>query len=310
MSTKSKLISPAQIYARVKEEMRSYFNTGATDDLLFPIWTKDCIDKFEYTFLPIQEAVLDMYNFRCKLPCDFKSVREVWVTFTYDKGPITSPHVFYYQTDCRISPAPTPGNACSDCRPGYQCVPCSQTPTPVALPSLCDVPPEYVVTHKVMQQMMFRFHIRGMLKPGNFKTIGRCAEDSPNLDAYAIDTFDIIGDSIVTSFAQGTIYLAYFAEHAIVPEDEGPDAGYYMIPDNEPFKKYLYYYLRMMVYRQLFDQSTDESFNQINAKYQLAQSEADTAYINARNYAINGDIYDVQKAIIRSYNRNNRFKIR
>jgi hypothetical protein len=83
-----------------------------------------------------------------------------------------------------------------------------------------------------------------------------------------------------------------------------------MIPDNEPFKKYLYYYLRMMVYRQLFDQSTDESFNQINAKYQLAQSEADTAYINARNYAINGDIYDVQKAIIRSYNRNNRFKIR
>ncbi len=65
-----------------------------------------------------------------------------------------------------------------------------------------------------------------------------------------------------------------------------------------------------MVYRQLFDQSTDESFNQINAKYQLAQSEADTAYINARNYAINGDIYDVQKAIIRSYNRNNRFKIR
>lgn len=310
MSTKSKLISPAQIYARVKEEMRSYFNTGAIDDLLFPIWTKDCIDKFEYTFLPLQEAVLDMYNYRCKLPCDFKAVREVWVTFTYDKGPITSPHVFYYQTDCRITPAAPQANSCDTCVPGYQCVPASQTPTQVALPSLCNVPPEYVVTHKVMDQMMFRFHVTGMLKPGNFKTIGRCAEDSPNLDTYAIDTFDIVGDSIVTSFAQGTIYLAYFAEHAMVPEDEGPDAGYYMIPDNEPFKKYLYYYLRMMVYRQLFDQSTDESFNQISAKYQLAQSEADNAYINARNYAVNGDIYDVQKAIIRSYNRNNRFKIR
>ena len=136
-----------------------------------------------------------------------------------------------------------------------------------------------------------------------------CSSDL-NLDAYNIDTFDIVGDNLVTSFAQGTGYLAYVADHAIVPEDEGPDAGYYMIPDNDPFQKYLYYYLRMMVYRQLFDQSTDESFRQISEKYQLAQSEVDTAYINARSYAVNGDIYDAQKAIIRSYNRNNRFKIR
>lgn len=309
---KDRLVSPAKIYARVKEEMRSYFNTGAIDDLLFPIWTKDCIDKFENTYMPLKEAVMDMYNYKCTLPCDFKAVREVWVTFTYDKGPITSPHVFYYQTDCRIEPSPSydSNNSCTDCVPGYQCMSPSETPTPVALPSLCGVPPEYVVTHKVMEQMMFRFHVTGMLKPGNFKTIGRCAVDSPNLDAYCIDTFDIVGDKLVTSFAQGTVYMAYFGENAIVPEDEGPDAGYYMIPDNDPFQKYLYYYLRMMVYRQLFDQATDESFNQINNKYQLAQSEVDTAYINARNYAVNQDIYSVQRGIIRSYNRNNRFKIR
>ena len=96
---KEKLISPAKVYARIKEEMRSYFNTGAIDDLLFPIWTKDCIDKFENTYLPLKQAVMDMYNHKCPLPCDFKAVREVWVTFTYDKGPVTSPHVFYYQTD-------------------------------------------------------------------------------------------------------------------------------------------------------------------------------------------------------------------
>ena len=309
---KERLVSPAKIYARVKEEMRSYFNTGAIDDLLFPIWTKDCIDKFENTYMPLKEAVMDMHNHKCPLPCDFKYVREVWVTFTYDKGPVTSPHVFYYQTDCRIEPSPSydSNNSCTDCTPGYQCFPPSQTPTEVALPSLCNVPPEYVVTHKVMEQMMFRFHVTGMLKPGNFKTIGRCAEGCPNLDAFCVDTFDIIGNNLVTSFAQGTIYMAYFAEAATVPEDEGPDAGYYLIPDNEPFQKYLYYYLRMMVYRQLFDQATDESFNQINNKYQLAQSEADTAYINAKDYAVNQDIYSVQRAIIRSYNRNNRFRLK
>lgn len=310
MSTKTKFISPIQIYSRVKEEMRSYFNTGAIDDLLFPIWTKDCIDKFEYTYLPLKQAVLDMYDHKCTLPCDFKAAREVWVTFTYDKGPITSPHVFYYQTDCRINASPEPGQACTACTPGYQCVDHSQTPTQVALPSLCDVPPEYVVTHKVMDQMMFRFHVTGMLKPGNFKTIGRCAEGSPNLDTYCLDTFDIVGNNIITSFAQGTIYLAYFASHAEVEEDEQTGAGYYKIPDNEPFQKYVYYYLRFMVYQQLFDQSTDESFNQIKYKRDDAEGRMWEAYINARNYAVNDDIYSVEKAIVRSYNKNNRFRIR
>ena len=158
--------------------------------------------------------------------------------------------------------------------------------------------------------MMFRFYVTGMLKPGNFKTIGKCATDCPNLDAYCIDTFDIAGGNLITSFPQGTIYMAYFGESEIVPENEGPDEGYYLIPDNDPFQKYLYYYLRAMVYRQLFDQSTDETFNQIKAKYELAQSEVDTAYINARNYAVNQDIYSVERAIVRSYNRNNRFLIR
>ena len=307
---KDKLISPARVYARVKEEMRSYFNTGAIDDLLFPIWTKDCINKFENTYLPLKEAVMDMHHHKCTLPCDFKAVREVWMTFTYDKGPVTSPHVFYYQTDCRINPAPAPGEICEDCVPGYQCMAPSQTPTPVALPSLCGVPPEYVVTHKVMEQMMFRFHVTGMLKPGNFKTIGKCANDSPNLDAYCIDTFDIVGDKLVTSFAQGTVYMAYFAENEIVPEDEGPDAGYYMIPDNDPFEKYLIAYLRYMVYQQLFDQSTDESFNQIKAKREDAEDKMWHAYTNAKAYAVNQDIYSVERAIVRSYNKNNRFRIR
>lgn len=296
---KNKFISPQKIYARVKEEMRSYFNTGAIDDLLFPIWTRDCIDKMEYTYLPLREAILDMQHHKCELPCDFKAVREVWMTATYNKGPITSPHVFYYQTDCRISAQTGP---CNDCAPGYQCTHHAQQE--VALPSLCNVPDEYVVTNKVMNQMLFTYKVTAMLKPGNFKTLGKCHEGSPNRDVWSLDTFDIVGDKLVTSFAEGTIYLAYYGHHA-----EQDETGYYMIPDNDPFEKYLYHYLRFMVYQQLFDQATDESFNQIKAKRDDAESRMDTAYINAKNYAVSGDIYSVQKAIIRSYNRNNRFKI-
>jgi hypothetical protein len=31
-------ISPEVVYATVKEEFKSYFDTGAIDDLMLPIW--------------------------------------------------------------------------------------------------------------------------------------------------------------------------------------------------------------------------------------------------------------------------------
>lgn len=301
---KKTFTSPLGVYARIQEEMKAYFYTGSLDPLMFDIWTRDCIDKFENTYLPIEQAVMDMCDHKCELPCDFKCVREVWMCATYFKGPIVSPFVYYYQTDCRINPSPEPAQSCSQCVGGYQCMPKSMTPTPVALPSLCDVPDDYIVTHKVMSQMGFSFEVSGMLKPGNFKTIKHLHEGCPNISCQSRDTFDIVGNKLITSFREGTIYLLYYADPRIVAEN-----GYYEIPDNEPFKKYLYYYIRFMLYQQLFEQSTDETFNQIKYKRDDAEKRSDTAYINARNYSVSDDIYGVQRRIIRSYNRNNRFRL-
>lgn len=305
MAKNTKYISPKGIYARIMEEMRSYFSSGGIDPLLFEIWTKDCIDKFENTYRPIEESVLDMYNHKCELPCNFHAVKEVWMTVTYDKGPVQSPHAFYYQTDCRISSQAD--NVCSECTPGYQCMTHAQQA--VNLPSLCDVPDEYIVTHKVTSQVMFRFQVTVMLKPGNFRTIGKCGENCPNVDVWCEDTFDIIGNYLHTSFSRGTIYLAYYADYAEVKEDEGPDAGYYKIPDNDPFQKYLYHYLRFMIYQVLFDQSTDETFKQMQLKRADAEQKLSDAYITARTYAMSPDIYDIEKSIVRSYNKHNRYLI-
>lgn len=294
-------ISPAPIYARVKEELKSYFNTGAIDDLLFETWTKDCIDKFENTYLPIQPAVMDLCNFKCELPCDFKCIREVYITATYNKGPITSPHVFYYQTDCRITP--TPAGTCTACVPGYQCM------TPVqqevsTLPNLCGVPDEFIVTHKVMAQMFFTFQVTGMLKPGNYKTLGKVHQDSLSRNCQSRDTFDIVGNQLMTSFRDGTIYMLYYAD-PLMTED-----GFYEIPNNDPFQKYLYHYLRYMMYVQLVDQSTEENYNLLKQKRNDEKGDMNDSYINAKNYAVSGDIYSIQQNIIRSYTRNNMFKIR
>ena len=297
--SKINYVTPEPIYSRVKEEMRSYFNTGSIDDLLFPTWTADCLDKLENTYRPIQPCVMDMWNGRCDLPCDFFMAREVWMCATFNKGPIVSPHVFYYQTDCRVAPYVETNN-CASCSPG---TPCNEhIQQPVNLPNLCGVSDNFIVTNKVMSQLSFTFSVSCLLKPGNFNTMRSCHNDSPNTCSSALDTFDIIGNHMVTSFQSGTIYMSYYATRGVDPE-----TGYYTIPDNDPFSKYLYYYLRFMVYQQLFDQSTDETFNQIRAKRDDAEGRMNEAYINAKNYAIADDIYGVQQSIIRSYNRNNRY---
>lgn len=299
-----KYISPLPIVARVKEEFKSYFSTNAIDDLLFPIYVADCINKLERTYNPIHEAILDMCNHKCDLPCDFKSYREVWMCATHNKGPIVSPFVFYYQTDCRINPAPSQNNSCGDCVEGYQCTPPNQTPTPVNLPDLCGVPDEFRVTHKIMETLSFSFRVTGLLKPGNFKTVGRGDEHSPNKESNLLDTFDIVGNHLITSFDRGTIYLSYYANPII------DESGYPEIPDNEPFNKYIYHYLRTMIYQNLFDQATQEDIKLIELKLQKEEEKMWIAYINAKNYALSSDIYGVQKSIVRSYNRNNRFLIR
>lgn len=296
----TKYIDPTPLYARIKEELKSYFNTGSIDDILFPIHTRDCLDIMENTYLPIEQAAMDLWDHKCELPCNFNSVREVWLCATYNKVPIISPHVFYYQTDCRVAALAPESNSCSECLSGYQC----STLQSVNLPSLCDVPPEFVVTNKVMSQLSFTFSVSCLLKPGNFKTVDRCHASCPNISSWTVDTFDIVGNKMVTSFAQGTIYMAYYANR-----EPDPETGYYLIPDNDPFQKYVYHYIRFMVYQQLFDQATDETFNQIRAKRDDAEKRSNEAYLTAKTYAVSTDIYGVQKSIIRSYNRNNRFRI-
>lgn len=310
------LISPKSIYARIKEEMKSYFNTGAIDDLMFPEWTLDCISAFKATYLPIQEAVIDICNYKAELPCDFKLVREVWVCATVNKGPITSPFTFYYQTDCRINTITDSCNECTapECNPTNGCA----TPDPVnlPLPNLCDLNlnssgpcvcstgDQFRVTHKVQTHLSFGFTVQGMLKPGNYKTINRCWDKSPNKQCNTIDSFDIMNHNIVTSFNTGTLFLLYYANPLL------DDDGYYDIPDVEEFKKYVYYYIRFMIYQMLFDQSTDESFNQIKAKRDDAEARLNIALVKAKNEAMAQTVYDVQKAIIRSYNKNRRFIIK
>lgn len=307
-----KFISPEHVYSRIKEEMKSYFNTGAVDDLLFPVWTKDCIDEFKSTYLPIETAVIDIFNHRAELPCDFKLVREAWVCATIKKNPIRSPFTFYYQTDCRINPSYI---GCSECNSPECNLDSSNTPTPVALPNLCDLHlnntnscmceagDQFRVTHKVQTWMNFEFSVEGMIMPSDYRTMSKCWDNSPNRGCHSYDTFNIAGNNIITSFDSGTLFLLYYANPY---EDED---GYYEIPEGDRFEKYLLFYLKFMLYQQLYEQSTDESYKIIKDKRDDAESRMLNSRERARQEAMSRNIYDVKKAIVRSYNKNRRFQI-
>ena len=95
---KYNFISPDPVYATVKEELKSYFDTGAVDDLLFPTYLDKCLKKLGRATYVIQETILDVVDFEARLPDNFISVREAWMcsedTSNY---PYQTPNSFYSQ---------------------------------------------------------------------------------------------------------------------------------------------------------------------------------------------------------------------
>src|SRR5687768_1249418 len=92
-----KFISPEPLYAKIKEELKSYFNTGMVDDLLFPIWTYDALRALSKAALPIAETILYLENYGALLPTGFDSVREAWVCTNIAPVTIRKPGAFYSQ---------------------------------------------------------------------------------------------------------------------------------------------------------------------------------------------------------------------
>ena len=76
---KYNFVSPEPLYATVKEELKSYFDTGAVDDLLFPTYLDKCLKKLGRTTYVISEQVLFIEDFEARLPDNFHAVREAWM---------------------------------------------------------------------------------------------------------------------------------------------------------------------------------------------------------------------------------------
>src|SRR6187551_2839464 len=90
--------SPEPIFAIIKEELKSYFDTGAVDDLLFPTYLDKCLKKLGRTTYTIVPVILDICNFEARLPDNFHAVREAWLCTDIPLRPYQNANSFYSQT--------------------------------------------------------------------------------------------------------------------------------------------------------------------------------------------------------------------
>lgn len=96
-------VSPEEIFAEVKEELKSYFDTSIVDDVLFPKHTKFCVDKIGLSARPLVTVKLNIKDYEAPLPEDFLKEREVLACYQCENYCHPSPVSTYVQ-DTSLSP--------------------------------------------------------------------------------------------------------------------------------------------------------------------------------------------------------------
>lgn len=231
-------ISPEPLYAEVKEELKSYFQTGVVDDLLFTRYTEHCLDALGKSSYKIVETFLELNDYSAPLPEGFEAVRELWVVTPHEKS-YTLPTATYAHSTELITPI---HDRCID----VDSIVC---------------PREIQLTCKTTGSILQKFTIAHLLRPGNLNAKSSCSGDSINLRVTRdeMNTFDVRDGKVITTFPSGVLFMVYY-----VREYDNNDNQ--TIPDNIYIKNYIKAYLKYKCFETIFNNVSDETFNQLQGK--------------------------------------------
>lgn len=279
---KQNFVSPEEIFALVKEELKSYFDTGAVDDSLFPRWTDECIKKLGKASYPINQTLLCLDGYEARLPDDFYKVREAWACTEYEKD-YQLPNATYTQVKQESTRIDDPDVYCKQC-------------------TNCEFPDVIQAVYKTTNTVVFQYRKQYLLTPGNIYTA--CPQDlyCANYNSATDESYDIRDNKFVVTFRTGTVYLQYYSTQF--------DCSNQLIPDEYRTQKFIELYLKQKIFEQLFNQCTDETYNQLREKSMMYKQMADEAYIMADTENKKEDVYRKQRAIRRVQDRFKRYDIR
>ena len=298
--------SPEPLYATVKEELKSYFDTGAVDDLLFPTYLDKCLRKLGKSSYSITETVLVIEDFEARLPDNFHAVREAWMCTVINQAPYQSANSFYSQaisqTTIQISPLTIQGNSCNN---------------PSCKEPLCEgscMPEIIQAVYKTNNEVALSYQKQYLLKPGNISVNKNCDVSYTNIwnqvtssnsftpGASTYDSFDIRDNKFVTNFRNAIVHLVFYAE-------DYDNLGNQLVPDNFRITEYIEAFVKYKVFETLVNQTTDETFNQLQQKMVYYKTLADEAYIMADIEIKKQDVWTKQRRIKSSLNRFNKYEL-
>ena len=304
---KYNFISPEPIYSTVKEELKSYFDTGAVDDLLFPTYLDKALQKLGRSSYIISEEILHIEDFQARLPDNFFAVREAWMATEIPQYPYQTANSFYSQaasqTTIQVSPIISGTVPCTN----PQCT----TGCPTCMPELIQA------VYKTNQSIARSYKKEYLLQPGNISVKANCdvsytdawnfAPTAPAIHEFTpgsanYDSFDIRDNKFVTNFRNGIVHLIFYAtEYDVI--------GNQMIPDNYRIREYVEAYLKYKVFEMLSNQLTDETFAQIQAKLGYYKGLYDEAFIMAYTEIKKQTAWEKQRRIKNDLNRFNMYEL-
>jgi hypothetical protein len=273
---KYNFVSPEGSYSTVREEFKSYFDTGSIDDLMFGTWLNKALNKLGKSSYIISEEILYIEDFEARLPDNFYAVREAWACTEIMGYPYQTANSFYSQaataTTIQVSPMVVDGQPCNEpnCE-GNACDPC--------MPNLVQA------IYKTNNEFTRTFHREYLLQPGNISAKKQCdveyteawervpkQRNTPFSSSY--DSFDIRDNKFVTNFRNGVVHLVFYAT-------EYDNVGSQMIPDNYRIKEYVEAFIKFKCIEMLMNQITDETFNQLQQKLAYYKQQYEEAFIMA-----------------------------
>jgi hypothetical protein len=276
----------------VKEEFKSYFDTGAVDDLLFPTYLDKCLRKLGRSSYVISEQLLYIEDFEARLPDNFFAVREAWLCTSIPGYPYQTANSFYSQaasqTTIQVSPVISGGAPCTN----LECT----TGCPSCMPELIQA------VYKTNQQVAVEYHRQYLLKPGNISVQAHCTLDCANFGSSAADSFDIRDNKFVTNFRNGVVHLIFYSTAY-------DGIGNQLIPDNYRVREFVEAFIKYKMMETLTNQTNDETYNQLERKMMNYKQMADEAFIMADIEVKKQDSWAKQRRIIQDLNRFNRYEL-
>lgn len=291
---KYNFVSPEPVFSVIKEELKSYFDTGAVDDLLFPTYLDKCLRKLGRATYEIQETYLTIEDFEARLPDNFFAVREAWMCTYVDGYPYKSANSFYSQaasqTTIQVSPLTIGDEVCNN--PNCTNPSCSGNCMPELIQAV----------YKTSNELNLSYQKSYLLKPGNISVKAHCTLDCANLGASSADSFDIRDNKFVTNFRQGIVHLVFYAY-------DYDQSGNQMIPDNYRIREYVEAFIKYKIFETLSNQINDETFNQVQQKLVYYKQLSDEAFIMADIEIKKQDPYAKQRRIKQDLNRFNMYEL-